>query len=237
MCGLPRNNGASQGRGLGHGAVGPSTLETGIAYRRKKEVTAVGGREEQSRQQQPSFGGCKKEDWSPVPLELFTPAIMPIGKSSSQPGSQPSLNHIHVQGGEGAKFKIETFRRMCLVWNPHLHWWCPERNCTKLRHPQNLNETHEHAEEIQTNTAMFANQIHKEKARGGTVNTDTQLYRRLWKPLTAHRPGRALLQSSIDKNKPTIQYRWGQVAGKGGARLPCMKWFIKESLHEQTVCI
>lgn len=33
---------------------------------------------------------------------------------------------------------------------------------------------HEHAEEIQTNTAMFAGQIHKEK-EGGTVNTDTQI--------------------------------------------------------------
>lgn len=37
-----------------------------------------------------------------------------------------------------------------------------------------MKEMHEHAEEIQTNTAMFAGQIHKEK-EGGTVNTDTQI--------------------------------------------------------------
>lgn len=90
---------------------------------------------------------------------------------------------------------------------------------TKLHHPQNIKETHEHAEEMQTNTAMFASQIHKEK-EGGTVNADLQPYRGLWKPSTAHRPGRALLHDYTIRNKPTIRYRWGQVAGEGGSRLP-----------------
>lgn len=36
-----------------------------------------------------------------------------------------------------------------------------------------MKEIREHAEEIQTNTAMFASEIHKEK-EGGTGNTDTQ---------------------------------------------------------------
>lgn len=41
-----------------------------------------------------------------------------------------------------------------------------------LRHPQSMKEMGGHAEETQTNIAMFASQIHEK--RGGTVNTDTQ---------------------------------------------------------------
>lgn len=64
-----------------------------------------------------------------------------------------------------------------------------------------MKEMCEHAAEIQTNTAMFASQIHRE--RRGTVNTDTQA-----NPpedqgsLTAHRPGQRQLQNSPDRRKP-----------------------------------
>lgn len=40
---MPRNKGAGQGRWLGHGEVGQSTLRPGIAYRRKKKITAAAG--------------------------------------------------------------------------------------------------------------------------------------------------------------------------------------------------
>ena len=41
-----------------------------------------------------------------------------------------------------------------------------------------MKETHERAEEIQTNTVVFASQIHKER-EGGTVNRYTTVQRTL----------------------------------------------------------
>ena len=154
---------------------------------------------------------------------------MPIGKSNLS-----SIRHTQVQGWGAAvpNSKLRSLGRWAFFQVPHpdLHCWSPERKYTKLRHPQNMKETHEHAEEIQTNTVVFASQIHKER-EGGSINTDTQLCRGLRKPSTAHHPGRALLQSYTHRNKPTIRYRWDQEAGGGDWRLPWMKWFMKESTY------
>lgn len=54
-----------------------------------------------------------------------------------------------------------------------------------------MKETHEHAEEIQTNTAMFAG--HKEK-EGGTVNSGTPItIRKDLEIFGATHPGKTLL--------------------------------------------
>lgn len=54
---------------------------------------------------------------------------------------------------------------------PCTHCWSLERKYTNF---MSSAEHERNAEEIQTNTAMFAGQIHKKK-KGGTVNTDTQI--------------------------------------------------------------
>ena len=84
-----------------------------------------------------------------------------------------------------------------------------------------MEEMREHATEIQTNTAMFASQIHKEK-EGGTVNTDTQSNLTEdhaclgWHVALAGLSGRILM---TDAN-PQLGSRRGHVAGVGGSCLP-----------------
>lgn len=81
---------------------------------------------------------------------------------------------------KGAKFKTEKFRKMSIhagaMSYTHISIVGVRReNIQSLRHPQNMKEMGGHAEEIQTNTAMFASRIHREEEAGKTVNTDMQI--------------------------------------------------------------
>lgn len=67
----------------------------------------------------------------------------------------------------GVKFKAEKFRKMSILWGAvsctPISTVGVLRDTQSLWHPHNMKEMREHAEEIQTNTALFAGHIHTEK--------------------------------------------------------------------------
>lgn len=94
--------------------IGTVYSKDGDCLGRKKEINATTGDNSPANSNH-SSGDCKKESESPVALEPFTRAIMPIGKSNLS-----SIRHTQVQGWGGGcvKFKTEKFRKMSVLPGP-----------------------------------------------------------------------------------------------------------------------